>query len=212
MRIRATFSKRGALIYIGNLDLLTIWERAARRAGLALAYSKGFHPQPKIQAAAPLPLGFSSRCEVLDMRLEEDVDCEAAATALQSMLPDGIQILRLESVDASLPPLQTLVESADYEVSIAGGAKGIDLIQGVRDIAAAKSIWRTRRGKSYDLRPLIEKIEAAGDPASGETTLRMRLRAREGATGRPDEVLEALGVERDAAKIERTALIFGPRG
>ena len=72
MRIRVTFSKTGPLIYIGNLDLYTIWERAARRAGLALAYSQGFHPQPKIHFAAPLPLGFSSRCELLDMRLNEE--------------------------------------------------------------------------------------------------------------------------------------------
>jgi len=73
MRLRITFSKTGPLIYIGNLDLHTLWERAARRADLALAYSQGFHPQPKIQFAAPLPLGFSSVCELLDMRLNQDV-------------------------------------------------------------------------------------------------------------------------------------------
>ncbi|MFN8461848.1 MAG: TIGR03936 family radical SAM-associated protein [Anaerolineales bacterium] len=74
MRIRITFSKQGALRYTGHLDLHKLWERAARRAELPLAYSQGFHPQPKMSLASALPLGFSSTCEVLDMRLERDVE------------------------------------------------------------------------------------------------------------------------------------------
>ncbi len=71
MRVRVIFSKTGALRYIGHLDLNTIWERAARRAGLPLAYTQGFHPQPKMNFASALPLGFSSRCEVMDMRFNK---------------------------------------------------------------------------------------------------------------------------------------------
>ena len=73
MRIRITFAKQGALRYTGHLDLHKLWERAARRAELPLAYSQGFHPQPKMNIAAALPLGFSSRCEVMDMRLEHEI-------------------------------------------------------------------------------------------------------------------------------------------
>ncbi len=79
MRARITFSKSGPLRYIGHLDLQTLWERAARRAGLPLAYSNGFHPQAKIYFAAALPLGFSSRAEVMDMRLE--VRCKPGRVA-----------------------------------------------------------------------------------------------------------------------------------
>ncbi|MDP3186130.1 MAG: TIGR03936 family radical SAM-associated protein, partial [Anaerolineales bacterium] len=64
--MRITFSKTGALRYTGHLDLQRIWERTARRAGLPLVYSQGFHPQPKIQIAAALPLGFSGRAELVD--------------------------------------------------------------------------------------------------------------------------------------------------
>ena len=51
MRVRITFAKQGALRYIGNLDLHKIWERSIRRAKLPLAYSQGYHPQPKINLA-----------------------------------------------------------------------------------------------------------------------------------------------------------------
>jgi len=209
MRFRVTFSKTGPLIYIGNLDLLTIWERAARRAGLALQYSKGFHPQPKIQFAAPLPLGFSSRCEVVDMRLNDDLDCAAVADRLQAVLPTGLTIHGVETVDPSVPALATLVTAGKYEITLSEAIDTAQLQDRVKALLAESSLPRERRGKSYDLRPLIEALEVVENPGDSSPGLRMQLKAIQGATGRPDEVLEALNLERIHAHIERTALIFG---
>jgi len=39
-------------------------------------------------------------------------------------------------------------------------------------------------------------------------SLQMKLAAREGATGRPEEVLNALGIEPEYTRVERTELIF----
>ena len=86
MRIQITFSKQGSLRYTGHLDLHKLWERAARRAELPLAYSQGFHPQPKMNIAAALPLGFSSRCEVLDMRLEKAIPLDGLVEKLPAAL------------------------------------------------------------------------------------------------------------------------------
>ena len=66
-----------------------------------------------------------------------------------------------------------------------------------------QSLPRERRGKSYDLRPLIEKIELLS-----ENKILMKLAAREGATGRPEEVLDVLGIKIEHARVERTNLIF----
>ena len=38
----------------------------------------------------------------------------------------------------------------------------------------------------------------------------MRLAARDGATGRPEELLDALGLPLETARIERTRLILKP--
>src|ERR1700690_3544392 len=103
MRVRITFSKKGALRYIGHLDLHALWERAARRAGLSLAYTRGFHPQPKIYLASALPLGFSSCCEVVDLRLSQDVDVADLPRRLQAVMPSGIGILNAEIVDEHGP-------------------------------------------------------------------------------------------------------------
>lgn len=203
MRIRITFSKQGALRYTGHLDLHKLWERAARRAELPLAYSQGFHPQPKMNIAAALPLGFSSRCEVLDMRLEKDIPLEGLQEKLQGTLPTGIRVSAIESVDERAPALQTQVASAEYEVVSTETAFGSDLKRRIDSVMESESIIRERRGKTYDLRPLIEELKLSADDK-----ILMRLTAKEGATGRPEEVLDVLGISFEETRIERTRLNF----
>lgn len=202
MRIRIIFSKQGALRYTGHLDLHKLWERAARRAELPLAYSQGFHPQPKMNLAAALPLGFSSRCEILDMRLERDVALAGLPERLNDTLPTGIQVLEVEQVEERAPALQTQVVSAEYEVRMIESAFSVELKRRIQSVVESESIVRTRRGKEYDLRPLIEELELLGDK------IVMKLAAREGATGRPEEVLDVLGISFDETRIERVRLIF----
>jgi radical SAM-linked protein len=216
MRIRITFTKQGPLRYTGHLDLHKLWERAARRASLPLAYSQGFHPQPKMNIAAALPLGFSSRCEVMDMRMKQEIPLDGLAQRLQDTLPAGIRILNVESVDDRQPALQTQVDSAEYEVTLTEPIDRFELERRIGSVMESESLPRERRGKSYDLRPLIEELnvmesssllldEAKAPALPG---IFMRLSAREGATGRPEEVLDVLGIAFEGTRIERTKLHF----
>jgi radical SAM-linked protein len=202
MRIRITFSKQGPLRYTGHLDLHKLWERAARRAELPLAYSQGFHPQPKMSLAAALPLGFSSTCEVLDMRLEREIPLEGLRERLNATLPPGVRVTEVEHVDERLPALQTQVVSAEYKVEVKEQVDPPELTRRIESVLDSASIVRVRRDKQYDLRPLIEGLESTGD------TIVMKLAAREGATGRPEEVLDMLGIRFEETRIERTGLIF----
>jgi radical SAM-linked protein len=211
MRVRITFSKTGALRYIGHLDLHALWERATRRAKLPLAYTNGFHPQPKIYLASALPLGFSSRCEVVDLRFTQNVDLAVLPGNLQEALPSGIRILNAEIVDEQAPALQTQVIAAEYEVTITSRFEAMNhptllktsLRQEAEDLMAKSTLPRERRGKTYDLRPLIENLTVIS-----ENKIFMRLIARPAATGRPEEVLDTLGIAIENTQIERTNLIF----
>ena len=210
MRIRITFAKQGALRYTGQIDLHKLWERAARRAELPLAYSQGFHPQPKINIAAALPLGFSSRCEVMDMKLEGEISLEGLREKLQGTLPTGIQVLNLETADEHAPALQTQVVAAEFEVTLMESIDGSELKRKIDSVMESESIIRERRGKKYDLRPLIEALAFSPLPLEEGLGVRvsMHLAAREGATGRPEEVLSVLGIAFEETRIERTRLIF----
>ncbi len=207
MRARITFTKQGALRYTGHLDLHRLWERAMRRADLPLSYSQGFHPQPKISIAAALPLGFSSLGEVLDVRFNEELATQEIIARLAGSLPKDIQITQVESVDERAPALQTQVLSAEYQVHLTEPVTGSLLKRAIEEIKSSTTLPRERRGKFYDLRPLIELLEMETD-ANGKHCIFMTLAAREGATGRPEEVLNTLGIEPEYTRVERTRLIF----
>jgi len=201
MRLRITFSKQDALRYTGHLDLHKIIERSIRRARLPLAYSQGYHPQPKINLAAALPLGFSSRAEVMDIWLNEDVD--DVISSLQARVPPGLIILDAKPVDDREPSLQSQVIGTEYEVKITQAGLASGLVEKVASVLESESIARVRRKKTYDLRPLIEELTLIADDQ-----LFMRLSARAGATGRPEEVLAVMDIPVEDARIERTKLLF----
>lgn len=208
MRIRVTFGKTGALRYIGHLDLHKLWERSTRRADLPLMYSQGFHPQPKIQLASALPLGFSSRCELVDLWIDGDVDLALLPDKLQRAVPHGLQILKAEKIEEKSPPLQTQVVSALYEVAILKELSPELLMHQIDACLNADSLPRERRGKSYDLRPLIESLRLSESDSIAGHTINLQLAAREGATGRPEEVLDVLGIPFEETRVERTGFLF----
>jgi len=211
MRLRITFSKTGSLRFIGHLDLQTIWERTARRAGLSLAYTHGFHPGPKIQIASALPLGISGCAEIVDLWFDTDPgDVAETQNRLQAGAPPGLTILQVEPVDEHGPALQTQVVSAEYRVTLLEAVSEPDLQQRLDHLLDAIALPRQRRDKPYDLRPLIEELSFS-PPPKGQGAggwVFMRLAARDGATGRPEQVLEALGIPLETTRIERTRLIL----
>jgi radical SAM-linked protein len=208
MRIRITFTKNGALRYIGHLDLHKLWERTTRRANLALMYSQGFHPQPKIQLAAALPLGFSSRCELVDMWVDGEVDLLELPTRLSKAVPPGLAILNVEMIEDKSPPLQTQVISAEYEVTIFDETDLTALEASIQNTLACETLPRTRRSKSYDLRPLIEDLHLIEPDEQGHPRLWAQLASRESATGRPEELLDVLGLRYEGTRVERCKFIF----
>ena len=211
MRLRITFSKTGSLRYTGHLDLQTVWERTARRAGLSLAYTHGFHPGPKIQIASALPLGIAGCAEIVDMWLDSDPgDAADTQKRLQAGAPPGLTILQVETVDEHGPALQTQVASAEYRVTLLEAVSEPDLQLRLDNLLRAAALPRQRRNKPYDLRPLIEELTLTpgSSPEGVGVRVCMRLAARESATGRPEEVLDALGIPLESARIERTRLIL----
>lgn len=207
-RVRIRYAKTEPLRYTGNLDLQRVWERALRRSHLPIAYSRGFHPQVRMHLGSALPLGLTSRCELLDLWMETALPLEKIEGDLRQSVPPGVEILSLDEVSLKDPPLQMQITSMEYEVTLLEPSDSDDLILRVTTLLTANTLPRERRGKTYDLRPLVEGLEIRGADPTGHPILWMRLTAREGATGRPDEVLEAMGYPLTAARVVRTALIL----
>lgn len=211
-RLRLTFSQTGVLRYVGHLDLGRTWERALRRAGVPLAYSEGYNPQPKLYFASGLPLGAAGRQEVADVILTQDMAPDAFIASVNPHLPVGLVLTHAEAAPLKTPALQALLRQSQWQVDVMSDEPAASMAQRVEAFLSQAVVIgkRQRKGRSvsYDLRPLVLALSYAGQPEPRWHRLAMILRSEPSATGRPDAVLQALGLDGAGARIERLSLIF----
>ena len=205
-RLRITFSKTTAMRYIGHLDVYRAWERLVRRAGLPLAYTQGFSPHPRLNLASALPLGLTGQAEVLDIWLEQELPAERVFQALQEAAPPGLLIQQVEAIDERLPVLQAILLASEYLITLLEPPP--DLEARLARLLEADSLPWQRRGKTYDMRPLVQALQILPPDEQGLPRLLALLSARENATGRPDELLAAMQIDPLSARIHRSRLIF----
>jgi len=204
-RYRINYSKKEGMRYTSNLDVHKMWERTFRRAKLPLAYSQGFHPQPKIQQASPLPLGFLSDYEIVDFFLDQEMDSSTLENTLIKSLPSGIAVNSIIEISLVEPALQTQTVASEYHVYFLEEFDTKIIDEKIHELKSKETINRVRRGKSYDLRPLILDLEITlEDP----WYLKMFLKSKDGATGRPEEVLSELNIPVEFTRIIRKKIIL----
>jgi len=201
MRLKITFSKTEAMRYTSHLDTQRTGARTLRRARLPLAYSQGFNPHPKINLGSALPLGFTSQGEMIEVWLKEQISLREIEASLTPALPPGLKVQEIEETELRSPKVQNLIQSTKYAAILLEVVP--DLAARVSNLLGQSNIIRERRSKEYDLRPLILALRS-----EGKQTLHMHLGALPGATGRPDEVLLALGINPHEAHIQRSEIIL----
>lgn len=95
LNIRVTFSKTDRAKYISHLDLNRTMQRAIKRAGIPVWYTKGFNPHAYIMFPLALSLGFDSKCELMDFTLTSPMDFDEIKDKLNDALPDGLKVSRV---------------------------------------------------------------------------------------------------------------------
>jgi len=188
--------------YVGHLDMAKTWERVLRRARIPLEYSQGFNPRPRLQFAAALPVGVTSESEYLDVWLTERLDSADWIEQLNVVSPPGLRIYTITEVPIKEAALPTLVSHSEYVITpIENMIASDELRQRTAALLSASQIERTRNKKTYDLRPLILDLTV-----TPEGHLVAHLLTGEKANGRPDELLDALGLDLTQARIHRRHL------
>jgi radical SAM-linked protein len=206
-RFRIKYAKIEALKYTSGLEIQKIWERSLRRGHLPVAYSQGFHPQARLNQAAPLPLGFTSISEWIDIWFQDEMTLEGLSQALPLAVPPGIEIISIEEIPLTLSTMQNNVVSARYRVILLKSCEPDWLNQQVNLLLEKTTLPRIRRQKEYDLRPIIEEL-TVGENQQQWPVLWMKLAARPGATGRPEEVMLEMGLDPMESRIEKTETFF----
>ena len=160
------FTKDGYAKYTSHLDLLRFFKRAFRKSGIALSYSQGFNPHPKLGFAQPLSLGYFSACELLEFTTDVPYKTEDIYEMLKDMMPEGLNILWCRELDDSIKSLAAIADYAVYEVVIpyeASVDKLAELKAGYlaqEEILAMKKQKKDKKLVSVNIKHMIRNFEA----------------------------------------------------
>lgn len=214
VRVRARFSKSGSLRFLSHLEVATAVTRALRRAGVPLAFSKGFHPSPKISFGPALGVGVAGEREYFDFEMAEDTDPEALVMRINETLPEGLRISRMEKISRSEPSLSNFVARYVYRISgLRNGARAsiqTEATKSADTLPAGGPLFARRNGSVVDISSCIAGLQAEEGASRSEDgkSLCMTLQDQGALKVRVGEVIEALwGKDAGEVSVTRTALL-----
>ncbi len=158
---RLLFEKTGTAVWMSHLDLMRVFQRAFKRAGLMLTHTQGFNPRPSVSIALPLSVGVESVCELLDFDLDgETVAWEEILSRLNHALVPGVQVREVYENGRKLKELTYLhvALSLEYDNSIPENGE-----YEIRKLFSAGELLVPKKGKhgvqDQDIIPMIKSLE-----------------------------------------------------
>ena len=157
---RALFEKTGNARYISHLDLMRLFQRAFKRAGLPLTHTQGFNPRPSVSIALPLSLGVESRCELLDFDLEVPLDCGEIREKLNASLVEGVFVREVYEQGEKIKNLELLQSRLvlEYDRQIPN-----DITEQLQNLFSRPELIVEKKGKNgmtqQDIIPMIRKLK-----------------------------------------------------
>lgn len=158
---RILFEKTDTAIYISHLDLMRLFQRAFKRAGLHLTHTQGFNPRPSVSIVLPLSVGVESHCELLDFALDGDaVSDEEIMERLNRVLVPGVRVLQVYK-DGSKTKNLAYLDCAvflEYDTAVPRDAQ-----RAVEELFSRTSLAVQKRGKNgtveQDIIPMIRSVD-----------------------------------------------------
>ena len=175
------FQIGGLLRFLSHAETLRMFQRACARAGLPVKHTAGFNPHPRLSLPLPRSVGVESDGEVLVVALETGSQTTAACSSsreadearlrqeLQARLPAGIEVLRVELVDAGV---SFHASSADYVFRYGPDAdarlvervgRRIEAVMADTSVVVERRLPGDRKARRIDVRPFLEAIRAEQD-------------------------------------------------
>lgn len=187
-KVRLKWKKEEEVRFTSHLDVIRMFERAVRRSGIRVAYSLGFNPHQKIAFGPPLPLGFVSDSEYLDLQLEEPYK-EGVFHLLNSALPQGFRLLQAKPIFGKTLSLSSVINSGSYVMRI---PRPKDVLQDIIEKILSKKnffVKRMVKGQQKELDIRYNILELSCKDFGEWVILKMVLRIQGADFARPEEIL-----------------------
>ncbi len=195
-KLKISFSKLDQAKYFGHLEMVKIFFRAIRRAGIPVKYSEGYHPKPLISFEDALPIGLESLKEVFSLYVHDNIKSQSIVNGLNRHLPEGLRVIdcHIASTVSSKKPFEPVV----YMVTSKNGSFDKEKMNHFKKMSEFIVTRSNRKGRSKKIN-LKEMVINLTLPAPNR--LRMILRSEPGKTLRPFEVLEKVfGLSKEESK------------
>ena len=180
----AVFEKSPRLRHIGHLDIQRAFQRALRRSGLPVSYSKGFNPHILLTFASALSTGYAGTHEIMEVQLEREVSPEEFVAAMNGAMPPDMQLSSAKVLPDQHVALMAAVAAADYTITLTDDAAAQTVADRLEAFLAQESIMAVRKTKSgmkeTDIRPLIHTLTVEGSAIHAVMTLTERLACKPG--------------------------------
>lgn len=182
--VRLRWSRDERMRFLSHRDMIRLFQRAIRRAGIPVEYSQGFSPHQKLSFGPPLPVGYTSEDEYMDIRLTEPLQ-NGMLIDLRKSLPEGISVGDAVSRPGFMNSLSTLINMHEYMVT----PPELSGVEGNPKIPDAIIITRVKENKEseIDIRPGLHEMEIVDD-----SRIRLAIIIDRDGVGRPEEYLSSL--------------------
>ena len=160
--LRVWFAKTGHAVYLSQLELGRVFERALRRAGLKPSFSAGYHPMPQISFGRALPVGVSSQAEWLAIFLRDPATPEEFAAQLNPNLPEGLRVVGCEALPPGRKIAHPELESFELILPTAFVGPCLDHWRAFTASASFPVTWTSKKGpRTLDARPLVVAVDTS---------------------------------------------------
>ncbi len=214
------FTKNGYVKYISHLDLLRLFKRAFKKTGLALKYSQGFNPHPKMGFAQPLSLGYSSVCELIEFETIEPHDLESIRSKMQGEMPEGIEITGCSRLSDEIRSLASDADEAEYIITIPTVLdenvlqEKLEQYLQQKEILALKRQKKTKKMEPVNIRHMLRQLKIEKKTCDGPAVLIADLDCGSKSNCSPELVIASfcsfVGIDtpRYEMEVERTKIKF----
>lgn len=207
--LRLKYKKEKNMKFLSHLELIKTMERVFRRMQLPMAFSKGFSPKPKINYAAPLPVGVSSECEYLDVELLEKIDLDEMLKGQEAFMPRGLTLVEGKYFSKT-KSLMSMVTDSAYLVEITSMSHPTKAeVEGwIQTFLQAKTISYQKANKknvmkTIDVKPWIQEMIVL---AVQDQKIMFRVLLTTGSNGnlKPEKLMEMFveGLDLDLADVQ----------
>lgn len=196
MKYLIKFSKNGMMKYISHLDMIRLFNRAFKRAGIELEHSQGFNPHPKLVFAQPLSLGYTSDCELAQIDTVEAFKEDMLAHMINDQMPNGISILSCKKQERETKSIAAGITEAAYTIKlpekyhISNEVIGDFISQD--EIIAYKKQKRKKELKAVNIKPMIREIGISNDLVDNNIIMNIKVDCGSSSNLNPDVLLKAL--------------------